>query len=582
MEKIDFESQNPDTHNTSKKGGSKKAMNDFRHSLALVFDDNLHTLKWHNIADYVIIGMILLSTIEIFLSTFHLSREWGMVLRVLNITTFVFFTVEVSLRIWVAPLLNPRWKGFRGRIRYCLTFYGFIDFMSTYPFLLEFFLPLPFSALKVLRMFRIIRLFRITRYTKSFTLMTEAIRSKRHELTISLQFLIIITFILSLILYFCEHEAQPEVYDNGFVSVLWAFTQYLGDPAGFMDTPPVTVFGRVIACIIGLLGIAIFAVPAGILGSGFTEAIEKDNKQKKLKESIEKIRNDFQRRQDRTTHYQIVPYWRTIQNIQVNQGLTQTAVIEAISHTTDMRLVNLATTMPYDSISKDVMAVEHFIVNRKYGCFIDRGSTITIAAPSSCSEVGTGHAAYYLAKIGGFNFISRELKGGGENRSWYLPGEDCTTEGYAEFRKDLEHLVNRPGSWMFCLLAACGGEEPTYPTDFHFQTGGKKGDDTIGPFVYDKETFKKLYEAFEMALQQFEMSCDHQKYHNSVNPKIFIRNMSFPATGNSLVIRMNWASFLWNIHRVALMKCFAEVINKVILNRILSEEPDLKIKKNGY
>ncbi|MDE5628153.1 MAG: hypothetical protein K2I69_01170 [Muribaculaceae bacterium] len=42
----------------------------FKEQLAEVFDDNLHTRRWHNIADYLIIGMILLSTVEIFLSTF--------------------------------------------------------------------------------------------------------------------------------------------------------------------------------------------------------------------------------------------------------------------------------------------------------------------------------------------------------------------------------------------------------------------------------------------------------------------------------------------------------------------------------
>ena len=45
-----------------------------------------------------------------------------------------------------------------------------------------------------------------------------------------LQFLVIVTVILSLLLFFFEHEAQPEIYNNGFASVSWAFARYIGDP----------------------------------------------------------------------------------------------------------------------------------------------------------------------------------------------------------------------------------------------------------------------------------------------------------------------------------------------------------------
>lgn len=116
--------------------------------------------------------------------------------------------------------------------------------ISTYPFLIHYFVPLPVSWLKVLRTARIIRIFRITRYAKSFNLLFDSIREKRNELIVSMQFLFIVTFILSLILYFHEHEAQPDVYDDGFVSVIWAFAQYIGDPGEFADTLPLPLWAR--------------------------------------------------------------------------------------------------------------------------------------------------------------------------------------------------------------------------------------------------------------------------------------------------------------------------------------------------
>ena len=73
--------------------------------LARALDDNLHTRQWHNIVDWLIIAMILISTTEIFLSTFDLDPKLRRILFWVDIVTLVFFTVEVVLRIWVAPIV---------------------------------------------------------------------------------------------------------------------------------------------------------------------------------------------------------------------------------------------------------------------------------------------------------------------------------------------------------------------------------------------------------------------------------------------------------------------------------------------
>ena len=90
----------------------------FRHELNRVFDDNLHTKQWHNYLDYAIIGLILLSTVEVFLSTYDgIVEKYGRLLHFVDYFTAIFFTVEVTLRIWCADLLDPKYKGFWGRIR---------------------------------------------------------------------------------------------------------------------------------------------------------------------------------------------------------------------------------------------------------------------------------------------------------------------------------------------------------------------------------------------------------------------------------------------------------------------------------
>ena len=125
-------------------------------------------------------------------------------------------------------------------------------------------------------------------------------------------------------------------------------------------------------------------------------------------------------------------------------------------------------------------AVEHFTVNRPYGCCIDRGSKITIISPSSLVDPCSGNFAYYLALIGGFNYISREIGELRPYRSYYSFDDRYTQEkNLALYMEDLENLTSRKGCWTLTSLVASGANEPSYPTVFHFSAGGAKGDESF-------------------------------------------------------------------------------------------------------
>lgn len=556
----------------------------FKQHLAAVFDDNLHTKKWHNIVDWLIIGMIIVSTVEIFISTFDIDPGLRKVLLWVDGFLLMFFTIEVTLRIWVAPLVNPKYSGWKGRLKYCFTFHGFIDVVSTYPFYLQWLIPFPILWLRAFRTFRVVRLFRISRYMKSWKLLENTFREKRRELIVSMQFLIVFTIILSLILYFCEHDVQPENYKNGVSSVLWAFGQYIGDPGGFAEYPPITGLGKVIACIVGLLGIAIVAVPAGILGSGFTEAIEHECDDEKLNANRKKIGDTFLRLLDRPSGYQVVPPYRTFAHIQSRAGMTTDEIIDTVNKTPGYRLVNLQATIPVDKNPQDQLAVEHFAFNRSYGIFIDRGSSMTIIAPSSYIDDCTTHFAYYLAKIGGFNFISREFGCRVPAKSFYLLNNNEGYPGYDDYISDIRMLLNRPGAWSITYLIASGANEPEYPSQIHFGSGNAKGNESIGKFISDKEKFKEFFDSVSETLKtKFDISCDCGKYHSSDNPNIFLNHLQQTSTPNNIIMRIAWSAALWNPNRLLIAKTLAESINRNILDiDNLQEDPSLKVKKIGF
>ncbi|MDE6206875.1 MAG: ion transporter [Muribaculaceae bacterium] len=557
--------------------------------LARALDDNLHTRQWHNIVDWLIIAMILISTTEIFLSTFDLDPKLRRILFWVDIVTLVFFTVEVVLRIWVAPIVNPKFKGWKGRLKYCCTFYGAIDVLATFPFYLQWLFPLPVLAFKALRTARVVRTIRIGRYTKSFNLLTDAIREKRHELIVAMQFLIVITVILSLILFFAEHDAQPDVYDNGAVSVLWAFAQYIGDPGQFADTPPVTLVGRIIACIVGLLGIAIVAVPTGIIGAGFTDAIENRNHKEEVKSDADMLRNGFERKLDRPTGLQVVPPYRSVEDLKSRLNMKTDNLQEAVNHGPGFRIINLAETIPTEegTYPMDRIAVEHYPQNTVYGCCIDRGSRLTIVAPSNMIDPGLTHFCFYLAYIGRFNYISREVGAKAPYRSYYTFKTEDDVEGLKEYIADLQRLMARDGAWSLTVLVASGALEPPYPTNVHMNIGGPKGDArTSGDalFVKDGATYEAFYNTLEKRLSDdFGLTIDHQKYHNTHSPNHSLRKISFGDDANNMVMRIEWKYLLWSQRRIQLARTIAECLCTSILHTDLPPlAPELEVKAIGY
>ena len=115
----------------------------FKKQLARVFDSDLRTRQWENYADYAIIGLIVISTIEVFLSTYDgIVEKYGKFLHFIDYFTTICFTIEVSLRIWAADQIAPKYKGSWGRVRYCFSFYGLIDILSTFPFYVNLFVGL--------------------------------------------------------------------------------------------------------------------------------------------------------------------------------------------------------------------------------------------------------------------------------------------------------------------------------------------------------------------------------------------------------------------------------------------------------
>lgn len=527
--------------------------------LSNIFDDNIATTrKWHSYVDYIIISLIIISTLEVFLSTYpSICQRYGLWLHIIDYATIGLFSIEIMLRIWCADLLDEKYRGIKGRLRYCLSFYGMIDLLAVIPFYLSLFVDFRYN--NILKVLRIARLMRIFRYMKAFGILKRAINSKRNEIIVSIQFVVIVTLILSFLLFFVENRVQPEVYDSCWRTIVWSFAQFIGDPGGYAgNNPPITTFGYFIVCLIGVLGIAIFAVPAGLIGSGFTEIMEEDSKEKNIKEDINSIVHTFIFVEDHQyTKLYSVPRYKSVSSIITQKFIPKNEIIEAVKWSECLHLYNLANAVNVIDRPHDRMVVINYKKNRPYGCFINRGSKITIINVSGPQEPINGWLAYHIAKVGGFNYVSKENEASIDYPlSYYRIREGNQDSNLSSFLSDINSL-SQPGSWAIIVT---GAKSPrNHPTQIHFCSNAEK--ETPDNRIVNHELYDKLYnEISRSMLCEYGYHCDkHIIGTDSRNNIAYHIN-----TENVFLLSPECYIWMFDDRYLAVIKSIADSLNRVL------------------
>ena len=189
---------------------------------------------------------------------------------------------------------------------------------------------------------------------------------------------------------------------------MWIIVKYVDDPAD-VATAPVTLMGQFVGTMVGILGIAIFAVPAGLVGSGLLDAMADVKREETVHKNSALLHKRFRRISQSSywfynvdgqkNTFKFVPRYRSLAHIQVKTGMKDDEIIEAVNNCPDMRLMNLAITQRNEDMPQDRLVVVNFPLNNEYGCCIDRGSDVTIVAPVAVTEPGTGIFAFSLAAM---------------------------------------------------------------------------------------------------------------------------------------------------------------------------------------
>ncbi|MEI8236827.1 MAG: ion transporter [Methylococcaceae bacterium] len=180
------------------------------------------------------------------------------------------FTMEYCMRLYCCVEEPGFESAVTGRFKQAKSSSSVIDFLAILPFFLEIILH-HLMDLRFLRVFRLMRLLKLTRYTGATATLTKVIAREMPVLGASAFIMLLLVILTASLGYLFEHDAQPEKFDNIPQSIYWAVITLAS--VGYGDISPVTAGGRIMTIFLALLGIGIFAIPAALLSSAFTDQL---------------------------------------------------------------------------------------------------------------------------------------------------------------------------------------------------------------------------------------------------------------------------------------------------------------------
>jgi voltage-gated potassium channel len=233
------------------------------------------------IFEFFLIIIIILNILAIVLESVNdIRNEYSELLRTFEIASIVLFTLEYVLRIY-SIVESPKYRDpVKGRWKFVVTPIAIIDLLAFLPFYLSF-LPIDLRFLRIFRLMAVFRLFKIARYLHALKIFRQVIADRKEQLVLSFIFILFILIMISFVMFYAEHDAQPDAFSSIPATMWWGIATLT--TVGYGDIVPITTLGKVLGGLFAIAGVGLLALPAGILSSGFYELLHHDKNEKEIK-----------------------------------------------------------------------------------------------------------------------------------------------------------------------------------------------------------------------------------------------------------------------------------------------------------
>lgn len=236
-----------------------------RKKISEIIEPHEYEASWSSrIYDYVMLTAIVVSIIPLM---FRGEARW---MAICDVASCSLFVIDYFLRWIVADKIMKKPYSF---VIYPFSFMAIIDLVSILPALSL--LNPSFKLFRIARLVRILRVIRFIRYYKPLQIMITVIRKEASTLMTVLVFSLFYIFVTALIMFNAEqpiNEAGEMVFEDFFDSLYWAACTLT--TVGYGDICPVTDVGRVIGMISAIVGVAIIALPSGIITAAYLEELK--------------------------------------------------------------------------------------------------------------------------------------------------------------------------------------------------------------------------------------------------------------------------------------------------------------------
>ena len=435
-----------------------------------------------------LMAVIAVSCLNLILSTVPELASTKPVFHLVEAVVMILFTAEYLARLWCWRLLHNGASGPAAFLLYVCSPYLLIDLAVLIPFYAALFTDAGADWLVILR---ILRLIRISRSMDANNILWAACKNKAGEIRVAASLFLFLIALLSMFLYAVENPAQPENFSSFFSALAWSCAKLIQGIGGYAEFTPTTLPGQILATLCGISFIAVFAIPAGLVASGFMDEIA-ERKKRKGEETIRATLHAAFMAENLSAHIRAKEKYRisgprqglTLNDVIYRLFIPHDDLIAAVRNGEGFQIKNYR----WEGVER--IAILRFEENCPYGTFLDRGSPISIISTHSGDQAFMGHFTARLADALNANYLSSEKYFDGSllpefrlqlrERVSY-PDNAPDESPIAElFKADLAKIV-RPSSLAVYILAAASNKEQA----LHVLNGGSVG--TVG-FVRDNAT----------------------------------------------------------------------------------------------
>lgn len=225
------------------------------------------------VVEWSILFLILINVIAAILESIaSINLRFYQQFEILKNISITLFTIEYFLRIWSCPAHRSKLyrKPVFGRFRYILTPLMLMDLFVILPF---YFHVTTVFDFRLLRLFRFLSILQVTRNSRTLQMLLTVIKRESQTLLATFLVITVLLILISSIIYAIEYQTQPDNFASIPHAMWWTIATL--STVGYGDVVPQTLLGKMFGMIVMLIGIAMFAIPTGILVSSFYQEVKR-------------------------------------------------------------------------------------------------------------------------------------------------------------------------------------------------------------------------------------------------------------------------------------------------------------------